>query len=303
MPVVLNGIDQFGLNWYYLGQMTEAERYTRQALEIARNAHDVAVVVRTLANLGTTLTGCGRYDEALALFAEARQFGREQAMWQWLARAISMCAGLHLALGDYARAETLSEEAHEVSRGIQFINATASTGVDLLLTFARRQEPGRAEGLLSSVGEAVVQTTGGHAWLVGMRFAQAQAEVALARGALEDATHAAIASVAAARQHGRVKYEVLGMQTHAQALAALGRTKEAIVNLRSAVERARPVGDPALFLRVASGLLAIEGDDELLAETRVTIDRMAAPLPDELRRIFLETEPVRLVARLSRQSQ
>jgi class 3 adenylate cyclase/tetratricopeptide (TPR) repeat protein len=301
--VLQNGIDQFGLNWYYLGQLTEAERYTRQALEIARNAHDVAVVVRTLANLGTTLTGCGRYDEALALFAEARRFGREQATWQWLARAISMCAGLHLTLGDYARAETLSEEAHEVSRGIQFTNAMASTGVDLLLTFARRQEPGRADGLLASVREAVVQTSGAHTWLVGMRFAQAQAEVALARGAPRDALDFTAESVAAARRCGRVKYEALGLQTHAQALDALGRTREAIMELRSAVDRARPVGDPALFLRVASGLLAIEGDDALLAETQVTIDRIAAPLPDELRRIFVETEPVRLVARLSRQSQ
>jgi hypothetical protein len=63
------------------------------------------------------------------------------------------------------------------------------------------------------------------------------------------------------------------------------------------------VGDPVLFLRVATGLLAIEGDDALLAETQGTIDRMTAPLPDDLRRIFVETKPVRLVARLSRQSQ
>jgi hypothetical protein len=144
----------------------------------------------------------------------------------------------------------------------------------------------------------VGKTVLGHTWLLAMRFVQAQAEVALARGALEEALQFAGESIAAARQHGRVKYEVLGRQTHAQALAALGRTKEAIVALHAAVARARPVGDPALFLRVATALLAIEGDDALLAETQGTIDRMAAALPDELRRVFLNAEPVQLVVRL-----
>jgi tetratricopeptide (TPR) repeat protein len=296
--LLLSGLDQFGLNWYYLGHFKEADRYTRQALEIARQVHDANIIIRTLGNLGMTLTGCGRYDEALALFGEARRFGREQATWAWLARSISMCAGLHLTLGDYAGAETLTEEAREVNRVVRFPNVTASTGVDFLLTYARRQEPGRAEGLLPTVRDTVVQAVGAHIWLLSMRFVQAQAEVALARGALHDAIQFAEESIAQARECGRVKYEVFGMQTHAQALAALGRTKEAIVELQAAVERARPVGDPALFLRAATALLAIEGDDALMAETRATIDRIAAALPDELRRVFLDAEPVRLVAHL-----
>jgi tetratricopeptide (TPR) repeat protein len=300
LPLLLSGLDQFGLNWYYLGHFKEADRYTRQALEIARQVHDANIIIRTLGNLGMTLTGCGRYDEALALFGDARRFGREQATWAWLARSISMCAGLHLTVGDYAGAETLTEEACEVNRVVRFPNVTASTGVDFLLTYARRQEPGRAEGLLPTVRDAVVQAVGNHTWLVSMRFAQAQAEVALARGASHEAIRFADDAIAQAQQRGRVKYEALGMQTHAQALAALGRTKEAIAELRSAVERARPVGDPALFLRAATALLAIEGDDALLAEARVTIDRMAAALPVDLRRIFLDAEPARLVARLSR---
>jgi hypothetical protein len=51
-------------------------------------------------------------------------------------------------------------------------------------------------------------------------------------------------------------------------------------------------------LRAAAALLAIEGDDALLAETRSTIDRMAAALPEDLRHIFLDAEPVKLVTRL-----
>jgi hypothetical protein len=60
------------------------------------------------------------------------------------------------------------------------------------------------------------------------------------------------------------------------------------------------IGDPALFLRVAAALLAIEGDDLLLAEARAAVERITQALPEELRRRFVDTEPVRLVARLSR---
>jgi tetratricopeptide (TPR) repeat protein len=299
MASLLDGLDQYGLICYYLGAFAEADRHTRQALDIARSTHNPHITVRTLGNLGMTLTGCGRYDEALVTFAEARRLGQEFRTWHWLARAISMCAGLYLALGDHATAESVTAEAQQVNQLVHFPNVTASTGVDLLLTYARRHDPARAIGLLPDVEKAVAQSTPSHHWLLQMRFAQAQAEVALARGALEEALRHAQDGVAQARQCGRPKYAVLGRQTHAQALHALGRTTEAIAELRAAIERARPVGDPALFLRVAAALLAIEGDDRLLAETQATVERMAAVLPDDLRQVFLGSESARLVARLS----
>jgi tetratricopeptide (TPR) repeat protein len=296
---LLTGLDQYGLNWYYLGHFEQAGTFTRQALEIAQSAHDQAIITRTLGNLGMTLSGCGRYGEALDMFAEARRRGREYQTWAWLARSISMHAGLHLALGDYAGAEELTEEAREVNCAVRFPNVTASTGIDLLLMCARRHDVGRAEGLLPHVREGVTKASGSHGWLMALRFAQAQAEVALAREALDEALRFAEDSIAQARQRGRVKYEVLGLQTRAQALARQGRSKDAIGELRAAIALAHPMGDPALFLRVVSALLAIEGDDALLTEARATVERIATALPGDLRRTFLDTDTVRLVARLS----
>jgi tetratricopeptide (TPR) repeat protein len=296
---LLTGLDQYGLNWYYLGHFEQADIYTRQALEIAQSVHDPAIITRTLGNLGMTLTGCGRYDEALKVFAEAGRCGHEYRTWAWLARSISMHAGLHLALGDYAGAEALTEEAREVNRAVRFPNVTASTGIDLLLMCARRHDVGRAEGLLPHVREGVTKASGSHGWLMALRFAQAHAEVALARGAWDEALRFAEEGIAQARLRGRVKYEVLGMQTHAQALAAQGRTKGAIAELRAAIALARPMGDPALFLRVVAALLAIEGHDALLTEARATVERIATALPGDLRPTFLHADTVRLVARLS----
>jgi hypothetical protein len=67
------------------------------------------------------------------------------------------------------------------------------------------------------------------------------------------------------------------------------------------VALARPVGDPALPLRAAVPLLAIDGDDALAAEARQAAGRIVAALPDEtMRRRFDDAEPVRTLYRLTR---
>jgi hypothetical protein len=62
---------------------------------------------------------------------------------------------------------------------------------------------------------------------------------------------------------------------------------------------ARALGDPAVLLRTYTTLLAIDGDDELLEETRSVARRISAELPDEeMRRLFLNAEPVRNLGNL-----
>jgi hypothetical protein len=63
----------------------------------------------------------------------------------------------------------------------------------------------------------VMTTAGTHVWLLALRLAQAQAEIKLAQGAYAEAIRFTEDSLARARQSGRVKYEVLGLQTQALA--------------------------------------------------------------------------------------
>jgi hypothetical protein len=64
---------------------------------------------------------------------------------------------------------------------------------------------------------------------------------------------------------------------------------------------ARPAGSPALFLRPATALLALDGDDALAAEARAAADRITAALPDpEMRRRFEAAEPVRFLRKSGR---
>ena len=76
------------------------------------------------------------------------------------------------------------------------------------------------------------------------------------------------------------------------------RTKDALADLRTALALARLVDAPALFLRVATSLLAVDGDDALFAEARAVAERIAGALPDNAaRRRFQATELVRMLAR------
>jgi tetratricopeptide (TPR) repeat protein len=292
------GIEIAGAMLYCLGEFDEAILRCREAVAMARAAYDTTTTIRALGNLGCALMGSGRYAEALAVFAEGQQESREQGTINWLARTTVMRGGLHLEVFDFGGAEMLAEEGRELGRSTHWNSPEVSAGIDLLLNFTRRGDPGRTAGLVAEVAEGVVRGQGAHGWIWKLRFAQAQAELALARGNWEHALQHAAEVVARSRALGRVKYEVAGLQVHGQALAAQGHTREALGLLQSAVARARGTGDPAMFLRAAAALLALDGDAALLAEARSAVERIAGALPEgEIRRCFLEAELVQALSR------
>jgi tetratricopeptide (TPR) repeat protein len=288
---------RLGLTNYWLGRSAEAIPRVRKAIEVARG--DTSATMFSLPHLGLAFAGTGQYAEAERVFDEARSFGREYEVWPLLARAISMSAGFHLDVFDFAGNEVLAEEARELGRSANFLPPVLSASIDLLLNLARCQDVGRAEKLVDEVGAAAEKTAGFHGWLWRLRLAEARAEIALACGDWEETLRLVEDAIDQSRARGRVKYHAVGLETRAGALAALGRTREAIADLRNAVELTRPTGDPAMFLRAATGLLALDGDDALAGEARAAADSIALALPDaEMRRRFQEAELVRLLDRL-----
>ena len=284
---------------YWTGVFDEGIEHGREALRVARAANNIDQAVQALQGLGLALAGGGRYDEAARAFDEAIQLGREYGLGPFVARAFAVAAGFHLDVFDLTGHERVAEEACEQSRSTGFQAGLVSASIDLLLNFARRGELGRAEPMLPDVAAAVEKAAGWHGWQWSLRLAEARAEIALARGDWEDAVN--LAGEAIERSRGkRLKYEALGLGTRAQALNRLGRGKDAVADLRRAVELARSLGDPAVFLRAATALLAVDGDDALAAEARATAERIARALPDaELRRCFEAAAPLRMLAGLS----
>jgi DNA-binding SARP family transcriptional activator/class 3 adenylate cyclase/tetratricopeptide (TPR) repeat protein len=283
----------------WAAQFDRATNSAREAVQIARAANDTDATILGLQVQGLALAGTGRYDEALQIFDEASRFGREFGIGPFLARSIAMSAGFHLDVFDFDGHAALAEEARDMARSVGFPPPLVSASIDLLLNLARRGEVGRAEQLAGEVAGAVQKAVSWHGWLWRLRFNQAQAEIALARGAAEQAIVLASEAFERSRRR-RAKYQVLALVTRAQALGKLGRMREAVGDLKTAVKLARAQTDPALFLRSAAALLEQDGDDLLAAEARATAARILARLPtEEMRARFRVAEPVRLIGRLT----
>ena len=286
------GIRSFGLartplTLYWAGLTDEAIHHGLQAVETARTAEDPAFLLYALQHLGLSLSGAGRFDEALLVFDEARAFGRRCGALPLLARATSMSVAPLLSLGDLNGAMAGAFEARELAHRVAFEPPLVSAGIDLLMIFARQQDPGRAEALLDETAQAVQKASGWHAWKWDMRLSQARAELAVAREAWGEAAEAATRVIDQSRRRHRPKYEALALITRARAARRLG-ARSAPEDARAAVDVGRRLADPAVLLDCLIVLLELEGTDDLLEETRRTVQKIVRAVSDErLRSTFL----------------
>jgi len=284
------------LTLYLAGRSTEAIPLAVAAADAARSSGDTTFTMYALTHVGLNMAAVGRYADAANAFHEARSFGRRYGALPMLARATAMAAGLHLTLFDFEGAEALQTEARELGRTVGFTPSMVSAGIDSLLTLARRHEAGGAERLLQETAAAAASTADWHQWLWQLRLAQARAELALEREALDEAIAAATDSIEQSRARGRPKYEALGLVTRARSLHALGRTRAAIADANTAVRVADKTKDPSLLLRALDALIGLDGSDELAARALAVTQRIDESLPDEaMRRCFAESEVVQRI--------
>jgi tetratricopeptide (TPR) repeat protein len=295
------GVGVRGMTFYWLGRFDEALASAEQAVQMAHTMNDTQVTTYSLPHLGLALVGKGNYAEGEQVFDEARRFAREYEVWPMLARAMAISAGYHLDIFDFAGHEAIAEEARELAGSVKFLPPFISASIDLLFNYIRRHEVGRAEQILKEVADKVEQAAGFHGWLWRLRLAEARAELALARGDWDRTLLLVEHAIAQSKARGRVKYQAFGHETRAKALAALGSKHAAIAEARKAVDLVRGIESPALFLRAATALLDLDGDEALRAEARAAATRIAAALPnDEIRQIFQAAELVRLLSRMGR---
>jgi tetratricopeptide (TPR) repeat protein len=211
-----------------------------------------------------------------------------------------MLGGVHLELYDYATAQSITEEARDLAASFNFPPPIISANIDLLFNFARSGEVEKAEALESKVAEAVEKTSNWHGWLWKMRFAQAQAEISLARGDGEKAIQFAEKSLHQSQESGRIKYQAAALETRGKALVLMGEKKnEGIKNLREAIQLVRRGQDPLMFLRAGYALLCVEKDEKLIEEVRGVITQIKeALLNTPLSLPFEDAEPIRMLSQL-----
>lgn len=274
------------LTLYLAGELPPALKLAGKVLDQARGSGESSALIYALTHYGLALAANGEYLQAAATFDEVREFARSCGAFPLLARATAMAAGWRLDVFDFQTAEDLQFEAREIANEAAFVPSQASAGIDLLMSFARQGNPGRAAPLLREVEEAVVKARGWHGWMFRMRMEHAHAELALAREDWPTAIAHATSAVEQSRTVGRGKYEAAALAVRAQALQACGRTREAMSNANVAWAKAEHVGDPALQVRVLAPLVPIIGEDKLLYQLRKIIAKVLAALPPNSRDAF-----------------
>jgi tetratricopeptide (TPR) repeat protein len=280
------------LTLYLAGRAPEALVLASDGADAARSSRDTTLIMYSLSHFGLSLLGVGRYAEASRIFQEARVFGRKYGAHSMLARVTAMTAGLHFNVFDYEGADALRAETRELARSAGFAPPLISSNIDALLALARCHNPGPAEQLMEQTVADAAATGGWHQWLWQLRLAQARAELALERGAIDEAITAAGEAIDASRARRRPKYEALGFITKAKSLKASGQTKKAIADARRAVQIATAVADPALLLLALDVLIDLDGTDELAAQAGSTIDLIRGCLADDSMRAHFDASEV-----------
>jgi tetratricopeptide (TPR) repeat protein len=168
--------------------------------------NDTQQTAYTLPHVGLALAAKGNYAEAEQVFDEAQRFGREYEVWPMLARTMVIWAEYHLNVFDFAGHEGIAEEARELTRSVNFLPPLVSANLDLLFNYIQREEVGRAEQIVNEVADTVEKAAGNHGWLWRLKLAEAQAELALARGDGAETLRLVENALAQSRARGRVKY-------------------------------------------------------------------------------------------------
>jgi tetratricopeptide (TPR) repeat protein len=278
---------------YHVGAHAEGEGIMRRMSQVAADLGDISTQVVLVANLGLTLSGQGRYGEALESFEHARGLATRHGLKTLLARSVSMSAGYPLDVYDFAECTRRAEETAELGRALEFATPRVNAGLDLAFVAARSGKPEQALALVGAIEGAIAGGRGFHGWIWRSRMAVLFAEVLAARADWVNALDLADGCIAGCRPLLRVKYRLLAEHVRSRALDGLGRRDEAVAAARASLVVARGYPDPAMKLRAAATLLALTADEAartdlvdaagviergLLTEAARAIFRGAAPL-------------------------
>jgi class 3 adenylate cyclase/tetratricopeptide (TPR) repeat protein len=296
-------LEWHSLHHYWLGRYEGGVEVAREAIDVGKDVYSVFGVVNGHADLGLCLTGLGRHEEALEVFARGAAQGRElEIKPRFTSRLMNMWAGALRELYETEEARRLNEEAIEIGRQVSFPGGVVSGRIDLAALDLRTGDVGAAEAALPDLFEAAAGTKGWHQWLWTTRIGALAAEVALAAGRYEAAVDAARDALERAQRYRRLKYVTAARLALGSGLLAQDKTPVAADCLRQALAEAEQLRHPPSIWQAAGKLadaLYAAGDDsgaeDASRKGRATIETFAAGLSEERRARFLSASP--LVAR------
>ncbi len=274
-------------HWYWAGRYDGALELSHLELEAAGlDPHSAEFLLRAAGMEGLTLSGLGRYEEALTAVETAISIANS------MGRPVSVVTNYStgplrdiFALGEaHARSRTIADRLGPSDFNMPWINARADViSADLL-----SGEYGRVETAFPGAWEDARNSDAWERWLVSGRLCAVRAELALATGELDDAVTWGRRAVEMARSAARTKYEVIATTTLGSALAASGLGEEGAAALRGAVSAADALGSPlyrwqtrAALAGAVRPLEGVDVADVLMADASAIIREVVAGLSPE----------------------
>jgi class 3 adenylate cyclase/tetratricopeptide (TPR) repeat protein len=278
------------------GEYEQSLARSQRNISLARDVHSPEAVLRGEGLEALALAGLGRHEEAIVIWDELFRVWRELGGPRHVVLNYSSLA--YREVYDLAEARARSEEALELSAGMQFGMPKQFAGADLVWTDLLGRDVGAAQAAWPERWAVAEHATGWTRWLIAGRLLAARAEIALEAETPEAAAEWAQKAIEVARRTRRFKYEARSLSTLGQALARLGETDDALGTLRSAVQIADRIVSPYARwnARAALGRTAYAlGRDDVAAdaygEARSIVDAFAETLAPE-RAATLATSPV-----------
>jgi tetratricopeptide (TPR) repeat protein len=245
------------------------------ALEIFEDLGDLSGITLLSINLGVQAYADGNWDEAIAYYSRAQEVSRRSGNIYYEGAAAANLGEVLISRGRLEEAETILEEARRVLRGQKDVRFALLAEIQLGRLIMERGEHQTALTALSRVIE--------EARRAGHPLAAVDAAVHLADACTRSGDPGrALQVIAQARElagEEAVLYEVPLGRMQAQALLAMDRPDEALVEVKTALASAR---EQRLVYEVALLLLLLVqaqtgANGEVLEEAEDLLQHLGAP--------------------------
>jgi len=274
--------------------------YLHEAAELARRAHAGSLFGRAAFFIGHATAAKGDYEEALRWYRELSEYAEAAGDKVWLARAPNCLGGPHLELHDLDEAIRLTEEGDEAAKRFwPWPEPRGHCLVKLGLCHLYRDDHARAQEAFDQAWGLLEEDTW-FRWRWHIALLRARGELAMAEGRHDEAWTFATQSLEMATQSDSRKHVVRAQRLQGQVLAATGRLADAVGTLEASVGSAESLGTPREVwvgkADLGEALARLGRDREAearFAEAAGAIEAIAAKLTTpRLRRSFLGAEPV-----------
>jgi class 3 adenylate cyclase/tetratricopeptide (TPR) repeat protein len=273
------------------GEFRKAIPLCRRAEETARENHDGFSELIAVAFRCLALIGLGEYEQGLATINEGLTKARDRESLWVVGRLTNSLGWLYQELGDFRRATELNRESQELGHRIKNQNVEVSAIINVAYDHFHL---GEADKALAVLEESLVRVEksafGAHRWRWAMHLATSLAEALLALGRPEQALVQADKALHGARATGSLKYVGKAHLLRGRIALAVGDRAGGEIELREALDVARRIEYPNLVWPAAHGLA-------LAFASRAEGERIARSKGDEVQTLAaMAAETIRSIA-------